>query len=118
VIFFHKNLSVFLGDRTRLHLEFPWPQPDKPMFFYATTGQEEIASSGTSYLNRTEAANVEKLVTKLIQGGVKPEHIGVITPYEGQRAFIVQYMQYSGKMNSKLYQVSLTCLMLPSSCLF
>ncbi|XP_064619137.1 regulator of nonsense transcripts 1-like isoform X2 [Lineus longissimus] len=105
-IFYEGSLQngVTASDRTRSHLEFPWPQPDKPMFFYATSGQEEIASSGTSYLNRTEAANVEKIVTKLIQGGVKPEHIGVITPYEGQRAFIVQYMQYSGKMNSKLYQ--------------
>jgi regulator of nonsense transcripts 1 len=34
------------------------------MFFYVALGQEEIAGSGTSYLNRTEAQNVEKLVTK------------------------------------------------------
>ena len=33
-------------------VDFPWPQPDKPMFFYACQGQEEIAGSGTSYLNR------------------------------------------------------------------
>ena len=31
---------------------FPWPNPDKPMFFWCSTGQEEISSSGTSYLNR------------------------------------------------------------------
>lgn len=103
-IFYEGSLQngVTSADRTRM-FDFPWPQQDKPMFFYATTGQEEIASSGTSYLNRTEAANVEKMATKLLQGGVKPEQIGVITPYEGQRAYIVQYMQYSGKMNSKLY---------------
>jgi hypothetical protein len=59
------------------------------MFFYVTQGQEEIAGSGTSYLNRTEASNVEKLTTRFLRCGVKPEQIGVITPYEGQRAYLV-----------------------------
>lgn len=35
---------------------------------------------------------------------MKPEQIGVITPYEGQRAYLVQYMQYQGALHSKLYQ--------------
>lgn len=70
-------------------VSFPWPQQDKPQFFYVTSGQEEIAGSGTSYLNRTEASSVEKLVTRFLNSGVKPEQIGVITPYEGQRAYLV-----------------------------
>lgn len=74
------------------------------MFFYATMGQEEISSSGTSYLNRTEAANVEKIVTQFLRGGVTPDQIGIITPYEGQRAYLVQYMQYSGSLRSDLYE--------------
>lgn len=40
------------ADRVKKGFDFQWPQPDKPMFFYVTQGQEEIASSGTSYLNR------------------------------------------------------------------
>ena len=92
-------------ERTKKNVDFPWPQADKPMFFYVTTGQEEISSSGTSYLNRTEAANVEKVVTRFLRSGVKPEQIGIITPYEGQRAYLVQYMQYSGSLHAKLYQV-------------
>lgn len=43
---------TFVGDRVRKGLDIPWPQGDKPMFFYTTSGQEEISSSGTSYLNR------------------------------------------------------------------
>nr|BAE02059.1 unnamed protein product [Macaca fascicularis] len=74
------------------------------MFFYVTQGQEEIASSGTSYLNRTEAANVEKITTKLLKAGAKPDQIGIITPYEGQRSYLVQYMQFSGSLHTKLYQ--------------
>ena len=59
-----------------------------------------------SLTHRTEAGNVEKLVTKLMRSGVKPEQIGIITPYEGQRAYVVQYMQFNGSMPQRLYQVS------------
>lgn len=46
------------ADRVKKGFDFQWPQPDKPMFFYVTQGQEEIASSGTSYLNRCAAASL------------------------------------------------------------
>lgn len=62
IMFFFNNPSnafnwdmrtfTFVGDRVRKGLDIPWPQGDKPMFFYTTSGQEEISSSGTSYLNR------------------------------------------------------------------
>ena len=55
---------------------------------------------------RTEAAAVEKITTRFLRSGVKPEQIGIITPYEGQRAYLVQYMQFSGALHAKLYQVS------------
>lgn len=83
---------------------FPWPNPNKPMFFWVVQGQEEISASGTSFLNRAEAAHVEKIVTHMFQDGVAPEQIGVITPYEGQRAYLVHYMQSRGKMRQQQYQ--------------
>ena len=92
------------ADDRKLPIEFPWPQPDKPMMFHVAAGQEEIAGSGTSFLNRTEAANVEKIVTKFLKSGIKPEQIGVVTPYEGQRSFLVQYLQYQGSLHAKMYQ--------------
>ncbi|XP_063933195.1 regulator of nonsense transcripts 1-like [Zophobas morio] len=95
--------GVTAQERILFDLKFPWPRVDNPMFFYYTIGSEEISSSGTSYLNRTEAANVEKCVTQFLNAGVQPYQIGVITPYEGQRAFVVQYMQYHGALPSKLY---------------
>ena len=55
--------------------------------------------------HRTEAANVEKIVTRFLKAGVKPDEIGIITPYEGQRAYLVQYMQFNGSLHAKLYQV-------------
>jgi len=48
--------ALSTADRVKKGFDFQWPQPDKPMFFYVTQGQEEIASSGTSYLNRFEAS--------------------------------------------------------------
>ncbi|KAM4548317.1 regulator of nonsense transcripts 1 isoform 1-T2 [Odontesthes bonariensis] len=105
-IFYEGSLQngVTAADRIKKGFDFQWPQPDKPMFFYVTQGQEEIASSGTSYLNRTEAANVEKITTRLLKAGAKPDQIGIITPYEGQRSYLVQYMQFSGSLHTKLYQ--------------
>ncbi|XP_065837175.1 regulator of nonsense transcripts 1-like [Oscarella lobularis] len=96
--------GVVEADRIQKEVDFPFPIPEVPMFFWSASGQEEISSSGTSYLNRTEAAYVEKSVTRLLKSGVHPYNIGVITPYEGQRAYIIQYMQYNGQLNAKLYQ--------------
>jgi len=84
--------------------DFPWPQPDKPMFFYSVTGMEEISSSGTSYLNRTEASYVEKCVTHLLRMGVTPVQIGVITPYDGQKKYVSDYMRRAGALSSSLYE--------------
>lgn len=85
--------------------DFPFPEPSKPQVFWHTVGQEEIASSGTSYLNRTEAANVEKVLTRFLKAGVRPDQIGVITPYEGQRAYLVHYLQFTAHMRASLYAV-------------
>ena len=39
-----------------------------------------------------------------MKNGVKPHQIGVITPYEGQRSYVVQYTQFNGTMSQKLYE--------------
>ncbi|TFK72708.1 hypothetical protein BDN72DRAFT_293774 [Pluteus cervinus] len=96
--------GVTAPERLRRNVDFPWPVPDTPMFFYQNLGQEEISSSGTSFLNRTEASNVEKIVTKFFKSGVVPGQIGVVTPYEGQRSYIVNYMQFNGSLKKDLYK--------------
>jgi len=53
------------------------------MMFYHGMGKEEISASGTSYLNKAEAINVEKIITSFLKCGVLPHQIGIITPYEG-----------------------------------
>ena len=96
--------GVSSHERLRKHVAIPWPIPTMPMMFYQNLGQEEISPSGTSYLNRTEASSVEKLVTTLLKAGVAPEQIGVITPYEGQRNFVINHMQFHGSMVKDAYR--------------
>lgn len=96
--------GVTTAERLRKHVDFPWPVAETPMFFYSCLGQEEISTSGTSYLNRTEASNCEKVVTKFLKSGVLPQQIGIITPYEGQRSYLVNYMGFSGTMRKELYK--------------
>jgi regulator of nonsense transcripts 1 len=96
--------GVTANDRSNDGIDFPWIDPDRPMMFYSCQGSEEIAATGTSFLNRTEATACEKVVTTLVRGGVSPSQVGVITPYEGQRAFIVQQLHHFGPLKSSQYQ--------------
>jgi regulator of nonsense transcripts 1 len=96
--------GVTVTERLRKDVDFPWPVAEMPMMFWANNGTEEISASGTSYLNRTEAANVEKVVTRFFKAGVKPSAIGVITPYEGQRSYIVSTMQNTGTFKKEDYK--------------
>ncbi|KAH8918063.1 P-loop containing nucleoside triphosphate hydrolase protein [Atractiella rhizophila] len=101
--------GVTAPERLKKNVDFPWPQPATPMYFHCNLGQEEISSSGTSFLNRqvhlgTEAANVEKIVTRFFKSGVMPNQIGIVTPYEGQRSYIVSYMQFNGTLKKELYK--------------
>ena len=96
--------GVSITDRTIHGISFPWPVPNKPMFFYHTNGKEEISASGTSFLNINEAANIEKIVTYFLKTGILPQQIGVITPYEGQRAYVCAYMQRAGTIQQALYK--------------
>lgn len=105
-MFYEGSLQNGVSDveRTLPGLDFPWPNVSRPMFFYICAGNEEISGSGTSFLNRAEAMSVEKIVTTMLRSGVTPDQIGVITPYEGQRAYVVQYMTRNGALRSELYQ--------------
>lgn len=87
-----------------LEIDFPWPIKSTPMFFYNCIGQEEFSSSGTSFLNKEECSVCEKIVTHFLRAGTNSSQIGVITPYEGQRAHLVSYMQRFGPLRTQLYK--------------
>ena len=59
---------------------FPWPNKDIPTtFFYNVVDTEKCENY--SYYNEKEIFHVYGVVHKLIKAGVKPEDIGIITPY-------------------------------------
>jgi len=67
--FYSGNLQNGVSSDERIHysVNFNWPNPNKPMFFYHVTGLEEFSASGTSYLNRREAEFIEKTVTSFLK---------------------------------------------------
>jgi regulator of nonsense transcripts 1 len=87
--------GVTISDRSYL-TNFKWPKEEKPVFFFHLSGQEEISASGTSYLNRVEAVQVERIVNKFLSCNVKPTQIGIITPYKGQKSYLMNYFQKNG----------------------
>jgi len=104
-IFYEGSLQngVTPGDRSSTGIAFPWIDPQRPMMFIVCQGTEEIAATGTSFLNRAEGTACEKIVTALLRCGVLPGEVGVITPYEGQRAFIVAHLQRIGPLTASQY---------------
>ena len=95
--------GVSASERDSRNVPFPWPNPNRPMMFWAHFGVEELSASGTSYLNRQEANSVETVVTHLLRAGCAPEDVGVVTPYEGQRAFVAAHMARAGPLRAELY---------------
>jgi regulator of nonsense transcripts 1 len=79
--FYDGNLKT--GSASTKCLNFP------NNFFYICNGKEEISQSGTSFINRSEAILVENIIRFLFKNGVLEQQIGVITPYEGQRSYIL-----------------------------
>jgi regulator of nonsense transcripts 1 len=55
---YHSTLQNGVSDFERIlpGVDLPFPDPNHPMFFLCSSGSEEIGPSGTSFLNRTEAA--------------------------------------------------------------
>ena len=84
-MFYEGTLQNGVNDIDRIYLgaDLKWPNVSRPMYFLISTGNEEMASTGTSFLNRAEATSVEKIVTMYLKQGISPDQIGVITPYEG-----------------------------------
>ena len=55
-IFYDGTLqNAVTAEERQLEIAFVWPNQQMPIFFWHTPGQEEISSSGTSYLNRCNA---------------------------------------------------------------
>jgi ATP-dependent RNA/DNA helicase IGHMBP2 len=59
----------------------------------AGCGMEEAPSRGGSHKNEKEAAVVVAHIEQLLQTGLREEEIAVITPYNGQKELLQEYLQ-------------------------
>jgi regulator of nonsense transcripts 1 len=76
--------------RTRPGGDFiSWPNPEVPMFFWNVRSEEEYFESGLSYVNRHELGCVAVLLEAMAAKGISANDIGVITPYAGQQALMI-----------------------------
>ena len=88
VAFYDGSLQNGVTAAERTARGFDWPNPSAPLMFHNNSGREEISGSGTSYLNRAEADTVCKVVASMLRAGLGGSQIGIVTPYEGQRAYL------------------------------
>lgn len=79
------NESFYGGELETADWNRDWAVEDlKPMIGVDISGTERRQSHGKSYYNEDEAEAVAKQVKLLVQSGLDPEDIGVITAYTGQ----------------------------------
>ena len=84
--FYENRLDDGCGKQDRPPVAgFLWPDWDKPVAFVPVHGAEIEEEAGSSRSNMDEAAVVIQVVNDLLlPGDIKPEDIGVISPYAGQ----------------------------------
>jgi regulator of nonsense transcripts 1 len=66
-----------------------WPNPEVPMFYWNVLSEEEYYESGLSYVNRHEIGCIAVLLDAMWRRGISASDIGVITPYAGQQALLI-----------------------------
>ncbi|NPB06757.1 MAG: IGHMBP2 family helicase [Aquificae bacterium] len=74
----------------------PYADPEKPLVFKAVQGREEQKKGSTSYYNEAEATEAVKAVKELLKAGLKPEQVGVVSPYEEQVKLLEELLKNEG----------------------
>lgn len=114
---------VFLFIRTVV--QFPWPDFDKPTFFWDVKGQEECSISSHSFSNMwayisfyfnqctvlpcscsDEAVCTLTVLRMLLENRVEKSQIGIITPYTDQKGVIKSYLTQGTNIEVNLCVVS------------
>ncbi len=96
--------GVNASQRKNETLDFPWPNPARPLLFWHVVGKEEFSSTGTSYLNKIEAEAVEKVIEAFYNAGLEKGKLCVITPYKGQRAYLKTMVSHHLAADNQFYE--------------
>eukprot|EP00917_Polyrhabdina_sp_WS-2016_P026237 GHVP01056333.1.p1 GENE.GHVP01056333.1~~GHVP01056333.1.p1 ORF type:complete len:133 (-),score=21.53 GHVP01056333.1:137-535(-) len=82
--------GITIEDRKFSDFNFPWPSKEFPVLFDNSLRNEELATSGNTYINIGEVIYVLRFINLLIDKGATVKNIGIITTYEGQREFLTK----------------------------
>lgn len=86
-------------DRRLNQLAYYWLKTDFPLMWCQSSSEEKKCASGHSYENFEEVVATSNKIESLLNQGIRPEQIGVITPYSGQKALINAYLRSSYPKN-------------------
>ena len=95
-LFYNNKIKSGINENERLNEELinniPFPNKKIPLLFYHLNSYEEITPN-RSYKNLTEAEIIFQLIPKLIELKIEIKNIGIITPYNGQKALLRKYFE-------------------------
>lgn len=89
------NSGITKADRSyRFKKPFKWPSPDFPLLFWDIEGMEQFGSNGTGHLCMNQVYATGELIDELLKCGVRPENIGVISPYNAHNDYMIDNLGY------------------------
>lgn len=95
-LFYNDKLKDGVKEKNRpINPRICYPNGDAPLCFYHVVGNETVGGNGSSYMNMTEGKAVIELTLSLINSGVEPSQIGIITGYTGQKLLIQNLLSKS-----------------------
>ncbi|CAM9312661.1 unnamed protein product, partial [Sphacelaria rigidula] len=81
--FYDGKLMSGVQAEDRIPPDFPWPDRTRPLCFIDVRETTE-RRAGTSFANDGEVRAVVLVIRLLLENGMEPRHISVLTPYTGQ----------------------------------
>ena len=90
--FYNNKISSGIknSDREDIKIMNLWPNFEKPSIFVnLSSNKEYLSERGTSYINVPEALLVKEFITYFIKKRIKKKNIGIITPYKGQKNYLI-----------------------------
>jgi len=97
--FYDGELKTHPSVKRPLNPALKW-RKNLPSYFHHVIGLEEIPVAGVSYFNREEASVIKSTVLRLISSGIKPEVIGIISPYNGQKNYLAKMFDQSENLKA------------------
>uniref|UniRef100_T1IMR9 RNA helicase n=1 Tax=Strigamia maritima TaxID=126957 RepID=T1IMR9_STRMM len=106
-LFYDDELLAFADELARNQLA-EWerlPRKGFPIIFHGVVGKDEQEERSPSFFNRSEIDIVIRYIADLLSGDMKPEHIGVISPYNRQVQKIKAALKFFSYKREKMKEI-------------